>query len=223
MKVVYILGNGKSLNEFKLSKFRKKTTIGCNYIYKSGFTPTYYCLTDVNFFNHCPFDVFSLDTIFVLGKPFYEKYKERLVNKRVMVVDFNKTPFLDTTHYNLKSVSATCGTLTNFAFPIAVHLLGDSGDREIRLLGIDHTEERLHFYKECDDPIRDYLLVALNATIQESDMSHSPFIKEKITKEFEHTRKLVESYGIDLYNCSSDVSKIKGIKRKQISSLLVKR
>ncbi len=218
MKIVYVLGNGKSLSEVKLQKLANKITIGCNYIFKSGFTPTYYCLTDVNFFNHCTFDVFTLDTTFVLAKPFYEKYKDRVKGK-VMVVEFNRIPFLETKDFDYKRVSSTCGTLTNFAFPLAVHLLGDRGDREIRVLGIDHTEERLHFYSECDDSLKTWLLVALDTSVKESDMSHSPFIKDKIAKEFEHTRKLVEKRGIGIYNCSGDTSKLIGIKRKQISWL----
>ncbi len=220
MKKVYILGNGKSLGEIDLSRLKHATTIGCNYIYKSGFTPTYYCITDVNFFNHCTFDIFSLPTIFVLSRHFYNLHKDRAFGKRVMVVDFSDVPFLETTDYdlNFKKISGTGGTLTNFAFPLAVFLLENKG--VIRLLGIDHDNEQRHFYDEEKD--LDWFMVALDVTKKDTDTSHSPFIKEQIRTEFEHTKKLVEKRGISIVNCSSDVSKLAGIKRKQLSWLQIK-
>ena len=195
--IVYVLGNGKSLNKVKLSSLKHKITIGCNHIYRSGFIPTYWCIQDTNFFNYFHHKVTDFNTTFVISNIIKKSF-----------------PIFEKTRHIIVDYPATSGVITTLSFPLAKHLLEGEKEKEIRCLGIDQDQEKIHFYKEtrmeskdiCDILGLDYQIINFE--------SHTEENKEIIKKEFEILRDDLYQNNIKVFNCSGELSKMECFPRK---------
>ena len=153
MRIV-IFGNGPSLKRETIQETNQyiksiadqyDVTIACNYFYKSGVIPHYYCLHDVNFFNHCPIppkEFFRIPTTFVITTLLLQIHKDILqeIKPKMIIINpldhnlVNKLKFA-----KFPDIYLTSGTITNETIPLARELINrcPNSNRQIDLYGVD--------------------------------------------------------------------------------------
>lgn len=219
-KRIIVLGNAPSLKYTflpKLQTFENDIIIACNYFYKSSKLPTYYCLTDTNFFNHCPIPperFFGFKTTFVLTYHLARMYHDILetLKTKFIPLEISEEKLLETGKLTFPKVAMTHGTLTTLALPLAYEMICQNPQlaREIVVYGVDNVNEKLHFYPEDS-----LAFEIINKTRQElgcepySDeawrkgLNHPEETKRNIKQEWDIIAKFLYDNEIHLYRCFS--------------------
>jgi len=204
---IVVLGNAPSLNKKFLDKydlFKNDIVIACNHFYLSGITPTYLCISDVNFFvnSKCsPEKLFkNLKTTFVITEKLFELYRKYFdENSKVVICDVVKGNGME--YPKFPTVLETHGTLTTLSFPLAFELLKQNShlNRCILVIGVDQKQEKLHFYKEPNLNFEE-----INRTRQRlgrrpmdwveyrQSLEHDETTKQLITLEFQNMKSIFE-------------------------------
>lgn len=207
MKII-VLGNGPSLKTVNLEEIFKSNDIiiGCNHIYKSGFLPHFLCIHDVNFFNHCelsPEQLFSFPCTFVLNKWILtvKPVKDALekIKPKIIIVEPKSESLVEKKKFApFPKTYLSHGTITSESIPLAFHILKKSPDKnnQIKLLGVDNSEERTHFYEERkpDNELLDKLGIKKEG--YEFNYSHSPELKSAIRNDYKVIRKIMKKHNI---------------------------
>lgn len=161
----FVLGNGPTLNKFKLDKLQSQIVVGCNRILHSGFIPTILCIGDKNaLYDNYQNDILESDAKLVVGIGVANhlinelNYPSERIDKSITY--FNKMYSFEYSELypnNFKDIFSMGNVLNDISIPLAAFL----GIKNIFIIGLDSyhiNAQRWHFYNDTiSDISRDFI------------------------------------------------------------------